>query len=242
MTWSRPLSACFCIAGLLGIYHEINTTEHSPPERKIQQQPTKKGAWNKELRCQPVKHYASPFYNANTFIVHIHPLQTNQLLKYNNPFLHSKKKPQNPNKPKNHQTTLNAESTWNSQNDLWRKRRGCQHEVYKPSYSTVNQVEHSNRCRADKAFHQVELKPSTPGKPGWSHVPHQHRPRVCLRPEVLKSHFTALALVPGAHYKLLENRRVSGLFSMTTTSVRKPQQGEGKAPDENPWLYSCQCT
>jgi len=90
---------------------------------------------------------------------------------------------------------------------------------------------------------QGRLKPSTPGKPGWHHVPHQHRPQVCLRPEVLKSHFTALALVPGAHYKLLlENRRVSGLFSMTTISVRKPQQGEEKAPDENPWLYCCQCT
>lgn len=184
----------------------INTTEHSPSEREIQQQPTKKGAWNKELRCQPVKHYASsPFYNANTFIVHIHPLQTNQLLKYNNPFLHSKKTPNN----QNHQRTLaNRESSWNRQNDVWRKHRGCQHEVYKhltqqsTKWRTVTDVEQVKRSTS-------RLKPSTPGKLGWGHFPHQHRPQVCLRPEVLKSHFTALALVPGAHYKLLLEHRKS---------------------------------
>lgn len=183
----------------------INATEHSPSEREIQQQPTKKGAWNKELGCQPVKHYASPFYNANTFIVHIHPLQTNQLLKYNNPFLHSKK-------PATTKTTKEPSPTQKVV-EIGRMTCGGNTEDANMKY-TNHLTQQSTKWRTVTDVEQVKrstsrLKPSTPGKPGWGHFPHQHRPQVCLRPEVLKSHFTALTLVPGAHYKLLLEHRKS---------------------------------
>lgn len=181
-----------------------------------------------------MKHYVSPFYNANTFIVHIHPLQTKQLLKYNNPFLHSKKTPINP-----HPKTIEQPSPTQRVLELARMTSGGNTEnanVRNTNHLTpVNHLEDSNRCRAVKALH--------PWKTRLGSCPSPAQTSRLLETKGAEVSVLSTGSTSGAHYKLhLENRSVSGLFSMTTTSVRKPQQGEGKAPDENPWHYSCQCT